>query len=388
LYWFLCSYPESTFWLTNDMLIKKFTIAIFVLICVITYVYSAVYIHTGQIFSINVDLSKPVAIVWPFEVSIVGDMGEKGLRIGPKIGRGWRGEAGGKATYRFYVPEDGKYHIWAYCSWFDECTNAVFAKIDNLNKAIIGNDNIYKQWHWVRGFSVKLKKGAHELDLSNHSDHISLQKVLLINSATAIPDDCDLIFSDIFYDGFDGCDIGNFASWRPVSGEWIVQKPSKQMLFFENALIGKSQDSSFIMYEDDDWSNYSLNVAVKSLFSEDAEAVTGICFGVENPDQYHCLKWRPVKGTDKFHLEVSKKAYQQIQVITTFEMPWQMNKWNKVEINLNYGNITVTVNDEEPIETPVNYIIKGGIGLLLEGRNTAYFDDIHVRTVIDNKGHL
>jgi len=368
------------------MLIKKFITITFVLTCVITYVYSAVDIHTGQTFSVNVDLSRPLAIVWPFEISVVGDMGEKGLRIGPKIGRGWRGEAGGKATYRFYVPEDGKYHIWAYCLWFDKCTNAVFAKVDNLDKAIIGNDNIYKQWHWVRGFAVKLKKGPHALELSNHSDHISLQKILFINSATAVPDDCNLIFSDIFYDGFDGCHIGNFASWQPVSGEWLVQKPAKQACFFENALISKSQDNSFIMYKGDDWSNYSLNVAVKSFPSEDAEAATGICFGVEDPNQCHCLKWRPIEGTDKFKMEVSKKAYQETQVLTIFEVPWQPEKWNKVEISLNEGNITVKVNDKEPIETPVSYTIKGGIGLLLEGEITAYFDDIHVRTIIDNKG--
>jgi hypothetical protein len=57
-----------------------------------------------------------------------------------------------------------------------------------------------------------------------------------------------------------------------------------------------------------------------------------------------------------------------------------------VEISLNEGNITVKVNDKEPIEKPVSYTIKGGIGLLLEGEITAYFDDIHVRTIIDNKG--
>jgi len=368
------------------MLIKKFITTLFVLTCVITYVYSAVDIYTGQTFSVNIDLNRPLAIVWPFEVSIVGDMGEKGLRIGPKIGRGWRGEAGGEATYRFYVPEDGKYHIWAYCLWFDKCTNAVFAKIDNLDKAIIGNDNIYKQWHWVRGFAVRLKRGAHDLELSNHSDHISLQKVLFINSATALPDDCSLIFSDIFYDGFDGCHIGNFASWQPVSGEWFVQTPTETACFFENALTGKSQDESFIMYRDDDWSDYSLNVAVKSFPSEDVEAAVGVCFGVEDPNQYHCLKWRPIEGTDRCEMELSEKAQQKTRILTTSEVPWQTDKWNMVEISLNGRNITAKVNDEKLIETPVSYSIRGGIGLLLEGQITAYFDDIHVRTVIDNKG--
>ena len=367
------------------MLIKKLITTIFVISCIITYVYSAVDIHTGQIFSIDVDLNKPMSIVWPFEISVVGDMGEKGLRIGPKIGRGWRGEAGGKATYRFYIPEDGRYHIWIYCLWFDKCTNAVFAKIDNLDRAIIGNDNIYGKWHWVRGFAVKLQKGAHALELSNHSDHISLQKVLLINSATALPDNCSLIFSDIFYEGFDGCHIGNFASWQAVSGQWLVQMPTKQECYFENALTGKSQDISLITYKGDDWSNYSLNVAVKTFPSEDTKAAAGICFGVIDPNQYHYIKCYAIEKNDKFKMEVGKKTYQQTQVLTTFDTPWQIDKWNKVEIDLKEQNITVKVNSKVPVEIPINYTIKGGIGLLLEGKSTAFFDDVHVRTIIDNK---
>jgi hypothetical protein len=369
------------------MLIKKSISTLFVLVCVITYVYSAVKIHTGQIFSVNVDLSKPLTIIWPMEVSIVGDMGEKGLRIGPKIGRGWRNEAGGKATYRFYIPDDGKYFIWAYCLWFDKCTNAVFARLDNMNKAIIGNDNIYKQWHWVRGYAIRLKKGAHDLELSNHSDHISLQKIRLINSATTLPDDSGLIFSDVFYDGFDGCHIGNFASWQPVSGEWSVKMPPKQNCFFENALIGKSQERAFIMYRGDEWSDYSLNVAVKPSLSGDGKATVGVCFGVEDPNQYHCLKWRPMEGIGKCEVEVSKTEQQEIQVLGVFETAWQTDKWNKIEISLKEEDISVRINNLEPIRTSARYYIKGGIGFLLEGKITAYFDDVHVRTVINNESY-
>jgi hypothetical protein len=369
------------------MLIKKITPTLFILMCVIAYVYSAINVHTTQTFSVNVDLGKPLAIFWPMEVAIVGDMGEKGLRIGPKIGRGWRREAGGKATYRFYVPEDGRYFIWAFCLWFDKCTNAVFARIDNSKKAIIGNDNIYKQWHWVRGYAIKLKKGAHDLELSNHSDHISLQKILLINSATALPDDCGLIFSDIFYDGFDGCHIGNFTSWQPVSGEWHVQMPPKQTCFFENALIGKSQDRSFIMYGGDEWSDYSLNVAVKSFPSRDVNAAVGVCFGVEDANYYHCLRWQAIEGTDNFKIEVSRRTYEETQALAVYEMPWQIDKWNEIEIALNQDNISVKAGDLEPIKIPTTYSVKGGIGFLLEGDMTAYFDDVHVRTVIDNEGY-
>ena len=366
------------------MRITKFIKIFLILVCVGIYVYSAVGTNSGQFYNISIDAGKPLSIVWPFEVAIVGDNGERGLRIGPKIGRGWRDEAGGEASYRFYVPKDGGYHIWAYCLWFDECTNAIFAQVDDLDKAIIGNDPVHNQWHWVRGFDVHLEKGTHTLVLSNHSDHISLQKVLFTNSVSATPEDCRLVFSDIFYDGFDGCDHGNFATWEVVGGEWIIQNPTQPMCLTENVLIGKSKDSSFIIYKNDDWSGYSLNIAIKFVVSESTGGSVAICFGVKDTNQYHQLKWQHIEGRDMVKMEISKKTAEEMGALADFEVPWEAGNWHHVEIALNADHIVVRVDDAEPVETPVNYRITGGIGLRLEGKITAYFDNIHVRQITES----
>ena len=358
-------------------LVKIFSI----LVCVGIYCYSAIDINKGETYNINVDMDRPISIVWPFEVLVVGDGGERGLRIGPKVGRGWLGEAGGEAIYKFYIPEDGKYHIWAYCLWFDECANAVFAQIDDMDKAILGNDPMYGQWHWVRGFDVNLKKGTHTLLLANHSDHIAIQKVLLTNSAATRPGECGVVFSDIFYDGFDGCDKGNFENWEVVSGEWIVENPADQMCFIENALIGKCKDRCLIIYNSDEWSGYSLDVAVKSEAAESSDASIGICFGVENSTRYHQLKWRPIEGGSKVKMEISSKTGEQVEVLSDFKVPWEADKWHQVGIILDGDKITVRVDDAAPIEASIKKPLRGGIGLLLEGKVTAYFDDIHVREI-------
>ena len=81
---------------------------------IVIYGNFAITIAPRQASGISVNLGNPQTVVWPFEVSIVGDMGEKGLRIGPKIGRGWLGEAGGEANYKFYVP-DVETHYLAFC---------------------------------------------------------------------------------------------------------------------------------------------------------------------------------------------------------------------------------------------------------------------------------
>ena len=96
------------------------------------FLLSAIRFDNGSTENISIGLGTPLSITWPFEIAIVGDEGEKGLRIAPKIGRGWLGEAGGEATYSFYAPNDGTYYIWAYALWHDECSNAIFAQIGDM----------------------------------------------------------------------------------------------------------------------------------------------------------------------------------------------------------------------------------------------------------------
>ncbi len=349
-----------------------------ILACLIVYSLFAVKKESGPEFSVSIDLGKPLAIQWPCEISIVGDSGEKGLRIAPKIGRGWRGEAGGKASYRFFIPEDGRYHIWAYCLWFDECANAVFARIDDQDKAIVGNDPVYNKWHWVRGFDVKLKKGTHGLVLSNHSDHIALQEIVFSNSPSAVPQQTGLVFSDIFYDGFDGCDQGNFANWQQISGSWLVQNPDSATCLIENSLIGKSQGKAFITYKNSDWQNYSLDISVKVLPFDSNGGTVGICFGLTGLNEFYQLKIQPAIDSKTAKIEVINKDSK---IISEFELAFAINKWQQIQIALKDGYIEVRLANNKLVRINVDQKITGGIGLLLEGRLTVYFDNIHVREI-------
>ncbi|MBC8482090.1 MAG: hypothetical protein H8D47_05435 [Planctomycetes bacterium] len=243
------------------MKLKSTLLPIAVIACLIIYALFAIQTQTQQTFAINIDTAGAIAIQWPCEIAVIGDNGEKGLRIAPNIGRGWRGEAGGEAEYKFLVPADGKYHIWAYSLWFDECANAVFASIDGSEKTIIGNDPIYNKWHWVRGFDIDLKKGTHSLILSNHSDHIAIQKIVFLNNDYQTPQETGLVFSDIFYDGFDGCDQGNFSDWTILSGEWKVLPRPEMENRLDNTLVGTAQKNAFLIYQKDTWQSYSLNLS-------------------------------------------------------------------------------------------------------------------------------
>jgi len=360
---------------------KKVSKLLLLLLNICFYGYSAIDTQEQRVFSISVDLSRPMSITWPFEVAVVGDNGEKGLRIGANIGRGWRGEAGGDASYRFYVPESGRYYIWAYCLWYDECANAIFASFDEMEKAIVGNDPVYNRWHWVRGFGVDLEKGTHRLVLSNHSDHIAVQKLLLINSSTSSPEESGEVFCDIFYDGFDGCDRGNFAEWQVISGRWKVLVMPDQAHPEENALNSTSEKEALIIHRGDDWSNYCLNVSVKSEPAPSVATSVGICFGVKDADSYFELKCFPESKTGTAYLKICRKVPGSIKVLAESEIAWDGDAWHQVQIELTDTEVTVQVDDVEPFGVAVDGVISGGIGLHLEGRISAYFDDIHVRQI-------
>jgi hypothetical protein len=105
---------------------------------------------------------------------------------------------------------------------------------------------------------------------------------------------------------------------------------------------------------------------------------------VKGPDEYHQLRWRPSKEKRTVDMTISRREGTQTAELGNFEVPWEPEAWHQIEISLNERKMTVRVDDAGPAETPLDYEITGGIGLRLQGRITAYFDDVHVRAITDN----
>jgi len=358
-------------------------LVIFTLISIAGYSFIAIQIEPGQALGVEINFSKPVKIIWPCEIDYIGDQGEKGLRIPPNVGRGWLNEAGGSAIYKFFIPSESKYYLWTYCKWHGECSNAVYAKIDNLEKSILGNDPIYDKWHWVRGFPVELIKGTHTLTLENHSDNIELQKMVLLNSKSATPNNSDVVFSDFFYDGFNGCAKGNFLKWKIVSGKWQVMDPATQLCKAENSLKGESNTQAMIIYTNNSWENYSLDVEIKagSLSRESSEI--GVCFGVQGKEDYYNISFVPQIINSTVTAALSRQSQNKNYSIQTYSLPWSQKEWHHLRIMQENGKIIFKLDDQEANAAPLHNEIpvKGGIGFYLKGNVTAYFDNIHVREI-------
>ena len=69
------------------------------------------------------------------------------------------------------------------------------------------------------------------------------------------------------------------------------------------------------------------------------------------------------------------------ETVSEFDLAFEINKWQQVQIALKDRYIEVSLTDNKPVKIETVQKITGGIGLLLKGRITAYFDNIHVRKI-------
>lgn len=356
---------------------RKLTGMLFVL-SVAAMAVSAVRFESAGVHAVRVDVTRPLRIERPMEIKRVGQSAEHALYIAPLSGRGWKNEAGGLAEFAFEVPAEGEYFVWAYCLWRDACTNAVFVRIDEGEKTILGNDPIFGRWHWVRGSPARLAAGAHRIRLSNHSDDIAIRYVVLIDSAAAKPDENALTFAELFHEDFDGCDAGNFGDWEQLSGQWAIYelpgKPGGRKL-----VIGKTAEGGAMMtVGETDWSGYQLDASV--MISADEPATTGgVCFSVKGRDRYHLLRLG-VNAQAQRALILEDHRGGEVRQLGVLPVAWEKGRWHQVEIRLLPGRVAVRFDGlrVSEIETPEPCV--GAIGLWLKN-GEARFDDVHVRSL-------
>ena len=342
--------------------------------------YAGIGIRGRAIEDIWIDAGRPLEVKAPFDIVEIGKKGERGLWIGPEIGRGWKGEAGGEATYGFYVDSDGEYWLWAYCLWHDECTDAVYAEIDDMKRAIVGNDPIYGRWHWVKAFSIDLKRGKHLLRLSNHSDNIAVLKLFLTSSPSARPEESEPAFTDLFYEGFDGCDDGNFALWEMYGGSWVVSRSLDQQDTLKKELVGTSQGKALLAYRMELPGAYVINASVLSAGTGDSSE-TGFCFGLAGEADYHQLRWTGIPEGKKADMRIVRALDGATDTLARFQVPWKSGVWHEIEIRVEQGRVTIAVDGGKETAVPMAGGTHGGIGLWLSGQVTARFDNIRVRSV-------
>ena len=93
----------------------------------------------------------------------------------------------GNVTFKIYVPQAGRYRLFARVHWYDSCGNSFFVFVDDLNtqNALYLTDSSYQKWHWVGmrdalgDRQYTLTKGYHLIRFQNREDGAKLDQLLL-----------------------------------------------------------------------------------------------------------------------------------------------------------------------------------------------------------------
>lgn len=97
----------------------------------------------------------------------------------------------GKAVYTLEVGESGRYVLWCRVYWEDECGNSLNVQLEDGPVFAIGQDAVYKRWHWVRSPPrlplLRLEPGTYRLTLGNREDGVAVDQVALSNERRFVP---------------------------------------------------------------------------------------------------------------------------------------------------------------------------------------------------------
>jgi len=351
-------------------------------VALVSYLASAVTTRPPR-HRVLIPADRPIVVRPPMQVDVVDETGARGLRIPPGVGRGWCGEAGGSAVYRFYVPEGMRYVPWALCLWQGACTNAVYARFDGADRFVLGNDPVYGRWHWVRGPGVALSRGTHTLELSNHSDGIAIGRLLLLSDPTDRPDDRVPAVYDLFYDCFDGCDGGNITAWRRDASCWRLTEPAGEGRYDQRVLVGGCEGSGeppltsrYAAIGDTSWQDIEVLVSV----NPQKAGPVGICFDFKGPDQCLAVRWRSEASDGTLdRVEAWRVSGGTSQLLGACAAPIAVGRWQEVGLRVEDGRLMVRIDGRLAGAIGVGGALNGPVALEVGPGAIVWFDDVHVR---------
>lgn len=288
-------------------------------------------------------------------------------------GLGWKGEGQGSMAYRVEAEREGEYTIWARVLWRDGCTNAFFLSANNQPKVVIGNDAIFEQWHWVKGQTLALNKGANQLTFANHSDGTALDKFILTNDPLYVPEGLGKGITR-FFDGFAGCDADNTGSWEPVSGRWSVVKGIDEASGGVNDCLAQwSSNGGIALGGFTVWENY--NFKMQMMLSGPGEV--GIIFYRIDSDNEYRLVWADNEKESRITLEQVEGRHVNILATVPTER-CQFDKWYEFGFRIDEQTIYCMLDGEEIFVRGFGSDRRGQIGLLTRNSGGIYFDNVEV----------
>lgn len=89
--------------------------------------------------------------------------------------------------YDFTINSPTNYSVWARMYGENACGNSFYISFDNSNKYLIGNDDLMKHWHWLKGTEINLNPGKHKMFIWNQEQGTGIDRVLLTSNYSFFP---------------------------------------------------------------------------------------------------------------------------------------------------------------------------------------------------------
>jgi len=198
--------------------------------------------------SILVNCAKPGTINPPFVITENPEKRSDKMLALP-AGKGTIGNLNtGKASYQFYVSNNGVYKCWARVRWDDGCSNSLIFKIGKYHEKMFGQDAVYNSWHWVPIENFKLTKGINTITLKEREDGIAVDQLLLSSDPVYQPRGKivagkELQGGCLFADNFNRSQGHGLRKWKVKSGAWkLLFSMDPNRIPLQYALQGKVGD--------------------------------------------------------------------------------------------------------------------------------------------------
>ena len=281
----------------------------------------------------------------------------------------------GAARFSLNANHAGEYHVWSRVHWLDSCGNSLALGLDDMPRRTIGQDSIYKRWHWVRAGRYKLSAGRHTLWIGEREDGIRLDQLLFTRDARFAPSGRLLSAGPAtdhrcFADDFTRSADRGLMFWKPLSGTWeIAFTLDPNRIPHQYALVGRADsgnDAAVALLKERPWRTCRLAFSVLPTAPGSFGAVLD-----RTPDGRPPLAVNLEAGGDSARLAVSSPSLEASADLGDIV---ELDQWHRVIVERNAGTLRVLIDDKEVLKRACPAPGARTIGLTATSKTV--FDDI------------
>jgi hypothetical protein len=96
----------------------------------------------------------------------------------------------GETAYAFETSVAGTYHSWVRARWGGTCNNSITMAVvprgsvgarapEQVLRHLVGNDQVFEEWHWVRGPVLELESGAYDALIGTRESNVLVDRIIL-----------------------------------------------------------------------------------------------------------------------------------------------------------------------------------------------------------------